>query len=877
MAISPSTIEQKDLLDVAVKESEVDPVAAKQVWDSFTLLIPMPPNLAGLFPIADHLSSISNTIESLLPGNHSEDLQSLLEWIELIDGIPVDHPLRSEPWLTAKKQRGGHYSSPVHGNISNYPIWAMLWPQAPNDQDQPAYLALQAHLMAAHLLTLRDDRVTAKRIKSVRWDAAGRFVRLLGTTGGKEAFNHVLLPLSDAPASAKSLIDGLLAIRHDEASFDQGTRNAAGSLAEILAIVHEIKLGGPIFRDSGGGGGGSNRYPSLQLNKIGPDHDYFAYFLVRRIGLRLVSDGHATLATDTPDLEATTRLEEAGLCADEYDHTTLVTIPATDLLASDSGDDQITLRSVALRARTQAHHVAARAQRLKLSTSRVKLATIRALVLTLEETWQSLNGKEQKLPAGKTLGSKDQHTRSLLYLTAACLVTGETPSSISRCQVIRSVVELPSSFRFAANPNHRVWIKPYESPSRKALGGEATEGLVQTAPRIILPDLFGLSSRLDMLKSEDIGQLKKSWKSHIRQKLVANGVPRHWANLDRISTILPSWWSGLREADHLPPFLMFRSTDHLAKTLNHYTAVDRIKLAEQYQMVVAALWNDMDLPSPPAASAIDDQLFHLQPLDLKQYDRSWTGDDRVPRVNTIAKLVRSLQAEINDFRKPRTLRDWVVRHNAYVTYLGIALAVATGLRAIRTPIPDLSAIHRPTGSIILREKDQSDGSHARLVPLPERVIQMIDAYRSHLFRLRGVWPLSSPMLLRVPASKARDRSRYDTSAFDLDLFDTLFYLREQDGNLIAEEFSGASMKRECDSRSLNAWPSPNAGRHFLRTYLVTIGLDPNLINCLMGHWGYGEEPYVATSTMDPVIARREISSVLNDLLDHIQFEAVRLR
>ena len=872
---SDTSIGRHDLLEAIVEHAESQRTLVEEVWEQVDDLLPAPANLAGIFPVVDHIAQCQENLRNLLPSDRLNDANHLARWVELVGQIPSRHPLRGEPLLTAKRQRGGRYSSPVRGNISDFPIWAMLWPQAPNNEDQPEYLSLQAHLLAAHLIAQRNDE-TARKIKRVRWDAAGRFVRLLGITDGKEAFDYVRPVLANTPTSTSHLFGVLLAIRHDDGSFEQGIRNASGSLAEILAIVHGIDPGGPIFRESSGRRSGSGRRrQSLPINHIGPDHDYYTYFEDRRAALRLDSDGHATLAIDTPDEEAAKRLVAAGLSPDEFDQTNLATISANDLFVSESGK-QVSLQSVALLGRAQAHHIAGRAQRLKLSISRVRLATIRSIVITLEQMWQAIRQKEESLASGKSLSSEDQLEKSLIYLTASCLVTGEEPSSVSACLLIKSIDELPSSFRFAANPDHRVWIRPYEAPSRKALGGEATRGLVQTAPRIILPDLFQLTTHLDLIDTENLGRMKKNWKSAIGNKLLKNGAPRSWANLERIPHILPSWWSGLREADHLPALLLFRNSDRLANALNHYTAVDRINLAKQYQAVMKALWKDLKLPTRVTEPA-NDRLFSLQPVDLDQYDRSWTGDDRVPRVNTVAGLLNHLQAEIAAFRKPRDLKDWVARHNTYTTYLGVTLAVVTGLRAIRTPITRLSAIHRPSGTIILREKDQVDGAHARFAFLPERVLKLVDAYRSHLFRLRGVWPLSSSMLLRVPATKARDRSRYDTSSFDLDLFDTLFYLQERNGNFIAEEFSGQALKRECDRRIANAWPSPNAGRHFLRTYLVTTGLDPNLINCLMGHWGYGEDPYVANSTLDPMIARREIFNTLDELLDHIQFKTVRLR
>lgn len=252
----------------------------------------------------------------------------------------------------------------------------------------------------------------------------------------------------------------------------------------------------------------------------------------------------------------------------------------------------------------------------------------------------------------------------------------------------------------------------------------------------------------------------------------------------------------------------------------------------------------------------------------------WVGDDRVPTIDSIQTCMRIInEALLAPTAINNDLDRMVMRHNLLTTHLGLGLAIATGLRNIRTPIIDLTLVDRQTGFICLREKDHQDGNHTRLVVLPSVVIAQIMSYLAHLGRLFTLWREQITNMLKVRSTKWRDKQRHDKEV-EIDLTRSLFFIDPTDSGLVVREFTGTRLKQEIDALQPGLWPVANAGRHFLRTRLVDAGVPETVINTQLGHWSHGEEPWALESSLSPAAFRKVLRPILDSLMDRVGFEVI---
>ncbi len=128
--------------------------------------------------------------------------------------------------------------------------------------------------------------------------------------------------------------------------------------------------------------------------------------------------------------------------------------------------------------------------------------------------------------------------------------------------------------------------------------------------------------------------------------------------------------------------------------------------------------------------------------------------------------------------------------------------------------------------------------------------------------------------LEVKATKNRDRSQKGEGRYKLSLLQTLFFLREEEGGMEAEEFTGHRLHQYLEQLAPGLWPIPNAGRHFLRTYLTQAGCPETVINTVMGHWGVGESAWAPDSALDPLRYREELAPHLESALDAIGYRVM---
>ncbi|WP_051081260.1 hypothetical protein [Thioalkalivibrio sp. ALE11] len=870
---------------------------------------PDPP--AGVFEIARHIRELHPKIKSIA----GDCLKHLDLWADAVGQIPEDHAIRSHPEQKARHAGDGHLLAPLRGLYSSHPLWCVLWHQHAfsiddtEDQSLPeAYQWLQAHFLVVHSIIAHEG--TLEEAKSAAYHTSLLLREL--HVAEHVYFLEVLKPHCAAERDlAKFLADqfGKTLPNAEKWSRRQTKtqrpladrrRGALSAFCRLLVHAHgltDIELpGAPITAQKKKGGKTQDRN-KLDPNRIPPDHSQYG-FLKEAGTLQVGWRGHrATLHHHRVEKKTRDRMDEDGQDPREYESEPSVALDANDLLGDDPEDSESKdfnpenvkrphLGTVFALAAARGRHIAVDNQRQRVDRRRARAYEIQLVVTTLNRLW------EQHM-AWEPTSTKEQTTRhqniALLQMAGVGLATGTPPDVLHRMQVIQGT-EATFGLDLAWDPTSGTWIRPYRLPFRRPLNDDG-----QLKPAwIVLPDVWGAARSFygapngsDAVAPEmywqhyRIADLRRWWKDRIRNDLKEAGVSDRWSDLASMIEMIPSWLSGQEEGDQLTVAALFDRPDALAETHRYYTAYTRGTLSSTYRDAMQALSAEMSLSR---RSDRPNDLLALEEAPSVDGSRDQVGTDRAPTFSAVTALVARLQ-EPQGTPGHGDLRCLVAEHNRVTAYTAIGLALATGFRAVRTPITDLTKIHRPTSTMLLREKDQWDGRHTRLAVLPDTLVRQIDQYLAHLQRLYLRMPLSFSMDCEVEATKNRDRSRYRSDAFRLDLRKTLFFLlptTEQPGADEWEpvELTGDRLRQQCEQYRPGAWPVGNAGRHFLRTCLTEFAtqgeypLPTTAINALLGHWRYGEEPWTPQSAFDPVRYREILLPALDDLLARVGYKAL---
>lgn len=849
-------------------------------------LLQIPDCLLGLLPISDNVQAILPHLEQLEV--NTTDLETLRAWTGTILCIPGDDPLwASNKYLTRAIYENGTARSPLHGYYSNHPIWVGLW-YVYHDFDAPqsrVYGWLRAQFLAAHLRLLRG--LGNQSGKDRRYEAS----RVLRYAHDKETFrliDRVDAAVDDPYALAKTL-QSFKSEETQHTSKPHFLVYPAANLGQLVADAHDLDL--DLFRESKGSAPKGKRGPASHRTeqRMDPGHSGFWYY--QQGFLHGVSSwGNDTFCVDSQSIAGSLgdEIEAAGITAAEYETPQTAGARTRDLLGLEDDEkdfepaDLPPLPSLYARARSTARRIAMDAQRLRVEPRRIRIAQLGAMLRTFEQIFlESADPKRDDEPLRER---KERALRQETALVGAIsLVTGTSPETVRRICLIDSISDLPHHYELAYNREHRMWIRPYSPPERHPLSESNRAHVHKTSPRVVFEDVLGVGRHLNGYVDRSNRKqpfaskpktYRKRWDKHFKPALVAAGIEPHWARLDALSQALPSWFEWQEEGDHLASAMLFGINDPRAHTQRFYTSWHRAKLANVYQRRLCSLLEELAMATTPPSE--EPSLFDYQAPRAK-IPTSWVGNDRMPSLPSLQKLIAANRDQLH-YPGPNDAEGWFAYHNAMTLYAALGLVIATGARSIRTPFPDLRAIHKPTGTVALQEKDRADSSHARMVALPEVVVEQVDIYLDHLIELFTAFP-ALPVTLRCEVTKHRDRAAYNDAHIDLDLRRTFFFIDSATPNQPATweptELTGRQIYTHSNGVCPNHWPIENAGRHLLRSHLTAEGCDPTLINAHLGHWHYGEEPWAGPSAMDPVAYRYAIRPYLDGIMATLDYRACR--
>jgi hypothetical protein len=268
--------------------------------------------------------------------------------------------------------------------------------------------------------------------------------------------------------------------------------------------------------------------------------------------------------------------------------------------------------------------------------------------------------------------------------------------------------------------------------------------------------------------------------------------------------------------------------------------------------MVNRLWREV------AKYAHDDTIVSFfQPQPVTESTDGRVGSVFVPTADFCRQFVSALQNHLRQAKPASTLSLAAIvnYHNVYVRYVSWMLNFGSGYRAVYNPLPTF-AMHNPEdGVLVVSDKDDGEFSNSRIVVLPDVLNKQINYLRSHLIRLAELLALFEPALYKkvhqilgyekqLGTMNAESTKQWFLAMRNAkDATGPLFHI---DTELVVQAVSPAWLKRNSTERG-NV--PANMGRHWLKTALITAGVDSELINFQLGHWNEGQSPLFEYSSM----------------------------
>ena len=168
--------------------------------------------------------------------------------------------------------------------------------------------------------------------------------------------------------------------------------------------------------------------------------------------------------------------------------------------------------------------------------------------------------------------------------------------------------------------------------------------------------------------------------------------------------------------------------------------------------------------------------------------------------------------------------DMVGFHNAYTVYVVVTLLAATGARPVVDPFESIDHFDFERWFVYINDKSSSETREDRLVPLPRAISDWIrESYIRYLALLSQQLAAEHPHLaheIQLLTQPGVERSM------------PLFFLLTETGELTWSSVS----EQAVEASEIFGWPLPlNLFRHRLAQILRRLGLDPEIIDAILGH------------------------------------------
>lgn len=222
------------------------------------------------------------------------------------------------------------------------------------------------------------------------------------------------------------------------------------------------------------------------------------------------------------------------------------------------------------------------------------------------------------------------------------------------------------------------------------------------------------------------------------------------------------------------------------------------------------------------------------------------------------EIIKVNQLHINHLKglNSSSSNDLKYHHNELVFYIYKMLTLASGYRAVTGTGGKFSDINFISNEYWISDKENRDRESARIIVLPNMVIQQLDEYQKHLTKLKYKFKYSANNIAE------RIDSVLDHNAHFL-------FMISNDNKIV--EMSPTCIKPYMDTQ----FPVQlNWNRHYIRSKLMELNISPPVIYHFMGHDDIGSEGmgrYSGLSYYD----FKELSTVINNILEELFFEVVK--
>ena len=734
--------------------------------------------------------------------------------------------------------------APLRKEHDAFPIYTLLWYRIPDDIDESGdlsgrYYQLQAQILTTDIsLRSRAEDSDTAQLKGARISTCrhARALARLGVRYGKGYVTDRVAVLQALPKASLRTAEYLRELR--DAMARQGITAGQKERIERIAAFLEHGLGKDLTKRETGKFRELSRRP-FDRGLITPDVDPNEASYQVELGE----------APSMPDDEAK-QLSGAGCSI----HETGGRLDSFTVKAR--ADESTSALGVMDRLRSQFRYgtswLPMQNQQLPYAWSRLSLFERRELILALERLRVS-NVVYGEVPA-----------KELAAILATVFLRACPMEALARFKLELYHRGSPKSgmrgfrFRYDAAEQRGAFVVPPGRPKVKALSksqeGYAYSGIKEiefssgTGIEVVIEEYIRSSTpnlrHNKRLFPRDINNYEAAAKEFLDQ---VNRERNTRITTARIGRCLFDAVAEEQGGDRAAAMIAFSRDDVLGTVPLHYTALSGKYLRRLYRRVCASM------------IAADIGLDEAQgTLDLREE----VGGSRYrPLGQKIREFTDSLRRELSSARQaaeslsPEKVRGF---HNAFVVYTVMLVMYCTGFRAVTDPMFPIREVDRELGLACISDKGEH---HARLVWLPQCCRQQFEHYRSHLTALRrflfaretrvdrGVGEFLRTIPFRAGPSLVRR---------------TFLFKNNPDQS----EWKPVDVR----PRSLNPYvakhlPLPlNANRHHLRSRLLELGCDRNVIDAFIGHWERGREPWGSFSSLSPVYYKNELEKFLEQIV-----------
>lgn len=848
---SPEIKDHENLLQIACEIGCQKAHVRKLLW-----LINAPTSLIAFIQIADNLRQLFRLAAAEIDFDIEDYLSSC---IHLFDYIveneeqaceTIGQHLRQGP-----KEHNGKITHPMRGNgMVRYPIYTSMWNIHESFEYRDTYRLLQAHILIAHM-KLMEDITTIESYECYAQQAP------------------ILGELNSSAINACSLMRDMSLLKHsehfqelmEEQDYYAHHSPSTPKLRALLFLPHEefytalaskheeqsgsiqtdcTKYFGLFFKKcyieqetkQRSGGGGSRSYDrklahdgyvdlspfiSKQITELGesgdPDGNWGSQYLIRE---KLEQDDDSELEP----LESDT---------------------GGELYFSKFEENSKSILSVVLAARGQVRQLTMANQLLRGRWANMTVWEVGQLMFVCGNKFKAI------LEDSNAINDSKLVVLETIGLIMTMLWTGSNLERAKKVAITISTDQIGSDLAYITDKKE--WrIKPYLPEYTTHPTKEQVNKSRNKTRYIYLPDLFNIGGYLTKIaKLKGISKTSaliftrhmSSYKKAIKE--VTKELPEgHRVTEVKISKYLFHLIASETSGDVADAVLTTGNYHHLGQTLLHYTTPSADYIRDIYKKSIESVINEIyqeayDKTPPECGTATALKGFYL-------------GSRLCPKRESIIMMVEQLSLQICSGRSDYDIESFIQYHNIYTIYTSQMFAYATGVRAIKSPFIHIDEVDEETGLAVISDKDGKDFYNSRLVWLPDSVRKQLSYYSNHRdYVMNELIPKNYPHdLSEVPFLFLLDK--------DLSIIE----LRPKNIKPLLTEI----------------FPMPlNVNRRFLRTELKERGCPIEIINCFMGHWSLGEEPWGKFSSLSFHDYVQTLKQHIIPILDMLTWKPIQSR